>query len=921
MKKILYYVLVVLVLFIGMEVKAAPIEVNDSYSGDYSIDYLISHYNAITLGQKSNILPNVYKQNLPGTVKGNIKNVSTIQGPILVNGNYTSSDDGTFANDANYVSYIKGTLGENLATNSKRAVKDNYIDFAKMYAQVQNESQMLYDSADAKINSFGLTINEPGIYTITNTNDNCYSNNTYDCLNYDVIRMGTLYKSYDYATSKYIYVKKITINNYDPNANYVFNFDNEIVDTSYIVLVNNSNYNNQPVNKLAYAGNFTNNIIFNYPNARYVEINFLCGTLIAPKADVFMYVASPGSTYNPDSSTQNYVKDYGTIIANSITGRNMYTGATANYSTTTKANLAYVPHTANADVLNAEGLDTIEEVEDYTDDLYSGKYTLEELLQRYNVVSFGKKEYESDSKLKTLSNDVKGSVKVFHIAGAFLVNGNLYADRTDLENNGSGESFVKGNVPNFGGSLFAYGSYPKNSLTKYWGYVSNQEKSHGSINKVYLRYNPFSSTSTNYPSVINSDVDYINMDRLYDSVIEKERAIAPGEEVTKTGLVHLKIGENYTINDISAIDEIVFDNFADNENKTTIITINNTGKINFPLMSKDTGNYLGIQTNDYFGKKEATYTYEIGNFFPDTYYGNIIWNVPNATSIKIDLDAPFAGHLIAPKADVEMSETHFSGCFIVNSLYAEGNSEAHFYPLNRTLSYKKSDLKAVIIPDTDKGELIFSGNLNNESLLEGDLVTFKATGKNRYILSGFRITDELGNKIEYEKTSNADEYSFIMPDTNVTIEAIYSLTYEFIEGMGQDHVLSDDTVLKFRINMKYDDFVDNGKIFIDEEEIDCNCYILSEGSTIITFKESCSKKLALGDHEIVATLEDGSSCKTNFTVSNVKKLDVKTEEEKKEDKQKNPATTDKIILVIVLLLIASAMIYYLHNKETREYIN
>ena len=139
--------------------------------------------------------------------------------------------------------------------------------------------------------------------------------------------------------------------------------------------------------------------------------------------------------------------------------------------------------------------------------------------------------------------------------------------------------------------------------------------------------------------------------------------------------------------------------------------------------------------------------------------------------------------------------------------------------------------------------------------------------------------------------------------------------------MGQDHVLSDDNVLKFRINMKYDDFVDNGKIFIDEEEIDCNCYILSEGSIIITFKESCSKKLALGDHEIVATLEDGSSCKTNFTVSNVKKLDVKTEEEKKEDKQKNPATTDKIILVIVLLLIASAMIYYLHNKETREYIN
>ena len=28
-----------------------------------------------------------------------------------------------------------------------------------------------------------------------------------------------------------------------------------------------------------------------------------------------------------------------------------------------------------------------------------------------------------------------------------------------------------------------------------------------------------------------------------------------------------------------------------------------------------------------------------------------------------------------------MPETHFAGGVIVNSLYAEGNSEAHFYPL------------------------------------------------------------------------------------------------------------------------------------------------------------------------------------------------------------------------------------------------
>ena len=35
-----------------------------------------------------------------------------------------------------------------------------------------------------------------------------------------------------------------------------------------------------------------------------------------------------------------------------------------------------------------------------------------------------------------------------------------------------------------------------------------------------------------------------------------------------------------------------------------------------------------------------------------------------------------------PNADVETPELHFAGCFIVNSIYGEGNTEAHFYPIN-----------------------------------------------------------------------------------------------------------------------------------------------------------------------------------------------------------------------------------------------
>ena len=71
----------------------------------------------------------------------------------------------------------------------------------------------------------------------------------------------------------------------------------------------------------------------------------------------------------------------------------------------------------------------------------------------------------------------------------------------------------------------------------------------------------------------------------------------------------------------------------------------------------------------------------------DSYHGNIIRNVPNATYIKLKENAPFAGHLIAPNADVDTPELHFAGCFIVNSIYGEGNTETHFYSLTATATY------------------------------------------------------------------------------------------------------------------------------------------------------------------------------------------------------------------------------------------
>ena len=190
--------------------------------------------------------------------------------------------------------------------------------------------------------------------------------------------------------------------------------------------------------------------------------------------------------------------------------------------------------------------------------------------------------------------------------------------------------------------------------------------------------------ANNITGYVESDKSYINFDRLYNNIVAEQKKIEKGTELKpdSNGILHITIGGCYNIKNIANVREIIFDNFEDNKNKLTIITIDDSGDINFPLLSKSGNGYKGIVTNDYYGKEKATHFYERDTFLSrDSYHGNIVWNLPNATYIKLKEDAPFAGHLVAPNADVETPELHFAGSFIVNSIYGEGNTEAHFYPL------------------------------------------------------------------------------------------------------------------------------------------------------------------------------------------------------------------------------------------------
>lgn len=290
--------------------------------------------------------------------------------------------------------------------------------------------------------------------------------------------------------------------------------------------------------------------------------------------------------------------------------------------------------------------------------------------------------------------------------------------RFDLESNYVTESYKTGNfktdyfIKNWKTNTTIFGSkntlYSKtNDITTSWDYYNY----HGYTN--YL------------------DKNFINFNRLYDNIVSEQNAIYRGKEIkTDEEEAHIKIGNNYTIKDINQLKEIVFDNFDENKEKLTIITINNDGDIDFPRVSADK---IGlIETNDYFGKKEATQDYEINRELNDNYYGNIIWNIPNAKYIKLAENAPFFGHIIAPNADVETSETQLAGAIIANSFYAEGSSEAHFYPITVKLD---CDCKEYHALNSEMKMRFQEYRLNKE--LGGDATTIK--------------TNVIGNTTQYRK--------------------------------------------------------------------------------------------------------------------------------------------------------------------------
>ena len=265
-----------------------------------------------------------------------------------------------------------------------------------------------------------------------------------------------------------------------------------------------------------------------------------------------------------------------------------------------------------------------------TNDTFGTDYSLEFLLNQFNVVSFGNVEMNET-----------------HCMGAVLIQGNY---------SGSGYGFSDSayvNTPSYIGGYVSY-SGPCNSRNKH--------------DKIPL-YVGTSNTVSDNGKTLNGKVNFNQEGQIYttDSYVDwsalKSAVTATSAQLANysaetydiTGdwqTIEINTGSNVTLNTHG---RRVFINIKGSSTAATVINILDSGTVsNFPKITNLTAK-------------------EDESGIP------IVFNLPNASAVNIDsISTPVFGHVIAPNAEINMPTGNYNGCFIGNGMSIGG--EGHRWP-------------------------------------------------------------------------------------------------------------------------------------------------------------------------------------------------------------------------------------------------
>ena len=294
-----------------------------------------------------------------------------------------------------------------------------------------------------------------------------------------------------------------------------------------------------------------------------------------------------------------------------------------------KGNKVEVEENTDSDVFSDGSEKAVLSTQNTTNHTFGTDYSLEYLLNQFNVVSFG------DVEMNT------------HCMGAVLIKG-------DYSGIGSGFSdSANVNTPSYIGGYVSYDG-PCNSRNKH--------------DKIPL-YVGTSNTVSDNGKTLNGKVNFNQEGQIYttDSYVDwsalKSAVTATSVQLTDysaetydiTGdwqTIEINAGSNVTLNTHG---RRAFINIKGTSTAATVINILDSGTVtNFP-------------------KIEGLVAKEDESGIP------IVFNLPNASAVNIDsISTPVFGHVIAPNAEINMPTGNYNGCFIGNGMSIGG--EGHRWP-------------------------------------------------------------------------------------------------------------------------------------------------------------------------------------------------------------------------------------------------
>ena len=294
-----------------------------------------------------------------------------------------------------------------------------------------------------------------------------------------------------------------------------------------------------------------------------------------------------------------------------------------------KGNKVEVEENTDSDVFSDGSEKAVLSTQNTTNHTFGTDYSLEYLLNQFNVVSFG------DVEMNT------------HCMGAVLIKG-------DYSGIGSGFSdSANVNTPSYIGGYVSYDG-PCNSRNKH--------------DKIPL-YVGTSNTVSDNGKTLNGKVNFNQEGQIYttDSYVDwsalKSAVTLTSVQLTDysaetydiTGdwqTIEINAGSNVTLNTHG---RRVFINIKGTSTVATVINILDSGTVtNFP-------------------KIEGLVAEEDESGIP------IVFNLPNASAVNIDsISTPVFGHVIAPNAEINMPTGNYNGCFIGNGMSIGG--EGHRWP-------------------------------------------------------------------------------------------------------------------------------------------------------------------------------------------------------------------------------------------------